>query len=363
MGIGFEMFKLRLGDAIADGVINSFSSAMQKHAADQAEQEEIAQQESNRLDMLKTMVFMVSYNMELERSGKKAIANALSQLYDEEISLFSIEDQIDDAYSQIKDTNPKTFFSGIVSITNDRYCAAIIYTYMLYMYTELIAKEAITPAHIYNMYLIKKYFLMQRSELAECYKALAGIVQKDTDDIADMFEKLTCEAAIESLKSENLSLTYEESNIQENVEIEDSEKQIEAFYYQAISEAGENMDDFKKHVNLADKRPDMIAKAVKTYAKDCIGENAILIFDNTWTLNCKNGFVLTNKNIYIGSGGKLKQCIPLADIKFIDATVKFTSNKLTINTTEVETEQILKGTIALYNLLQNIIPLAMKVEN
>ena len=313
MGIGFEMFKLRLGDAIADGVINSFSSAMQKHAADQAEQEEIAQQESNRLDMLKTMVFMVSYNMELERSGKKAIANALSQLYDEEISLFSIEDQIDDAYSQIKGTNPKTFFSGIVSITNDRYCAAIIYTYMLYMYTELIAKEAITPAHIYNMYLIKKYFLMQRSELAECYKALAGIVQKDTDDIADMFEKLTCEAAIESLKSENLSLTYEESNIQENVEIEDSEKQIEAFYYQAISEAGENMDDFKKHVNLADKRPDMIAKAVKTYAKDCIGENAILIFDNTWTLNCKNGFVLTNKNIYIGSGGKLKQCIPLAD--------------------------------------------------
>ena len=77
MGIGFEMFKLRLGDAIADGVINSFASAMQKHAADQAEQEEIAQQESNRLDMLKTMVFMVSYNMELERSSKKAIASAL----------------------------------------------------------------------------------------------------------------------------------------------------------------------------------------------------------------------------------------------------------------------------------------------
>ena len=315
--------------------------------------------------MLKTLVFMVGNNIALDRSIKKSIASVLSTIYDEKISLFAIEEQIDSAYSKLKGENLKQFFSEISAINTDREQTCFMYVVIMLLYMQLSDENVVLPVHTYNLALIKKFFAISRSELAQCYSALGEKLEKDTDDIADVFEKLTSAASIKEIESENPTLVYEEDKerLPAPSICDNPREEITKLYYQSMSESGSAGDDFKKHVCLAEQNPDFIKKVLNLYAKDCTGEDAILVFDNTFTRNCKNGLFLTNKNIYIGARGKLKEKIPLSDVKFIDVQASALINKVKINTAEIESEQLLKhGTIAFGNLLQKIIPLAMQIE-
>lgn len=370
MGLGFDIFKARVGYDLAGGLMDSLSSAIEKNAAETAAKAKVAKEAQNRRDMLKTLVFMTGNNTALGRTEKKFIAELLSRMYDEDISLFSIEDKIDDAYEKIQNEGPRKFFNGISAIKSDREQIVLIYTCILILYTDLANSQNILPAHAYNVALIKYFFGVTRSELVKCYSAVANFYEKDMDDIADLFESLTSEEAIKAIEEANPTFAFEEEKEaepevqpqeEESETCENPRDEITSLYYQAIKEAGSEADNFKAHVLLADTSPEQLMKIVNLYARDCVGEDAILIFDNTWTKNFKNGFLLTNKNIYIGSSGKLLAKIPLDDIKFLDAPQK--SNKLVINTTDIDCLQIFQeGTTSLANYLLKIIPLAMEIE-
>lgn len=386
MGIGFDMFKAsmgaRIGDAIADGFINAFIAKPENTRLDSVESENTETwritnylnfQEKNieQENILRIFVFMLAKNVNLGRELKKYIAGLLSDLYHKKISLFSIEEQLDSLCLECNENSPIVFFEPIEDIRYDSDFTIGIYLIVLNIFAMLITEEKLMPAHIYNLYLIRKYFLMDRSKLNECYTLLSEAFQQDVDDVADMFEQFSNEDAIESLKENDPSLNYEDIDVIESctqqktiavVEVvEDYMEQIQDIYYQ-IGNNAKYADDFYKRVCLADKRPDMIDRAVQTYARNCIGENAILIFDDTLSLNCKSGFLLTNKAIYVGLSGKLVKYIPLADVTFLDAKIGFLTNELIINDTKIQTEQISGGTVALCDLLEKIIPLAMKVK-
>lgn len=110
MGIGFDIFKANIGWNLADSVMGSISNAIEKNAQENAEREKIEKEALNKSDMLKTLVFMIGNNITLDRSGKKEIASILSKIYETNISLFSIEEEIDSVYSELKSKNIKVFF-------------------------------------------------------------------------------------------------------------------------------------------------------------------------------------------------------------------------------------------------------------
>ena len=376
MGFGFEIFKGKIGAALADSVIDGVAQAVESNAIAQAQAAQAEKEKSDRQDMLKTLIFMVSYNMNLERSGKKAIAGALSRFYDEDISLFSIEDQIDAAYTELAGKNPKDFFNRIAAINDDRAHAILMYTYILYLYTELASENSVTPAHVYNVYLIKKYFAMNRAELAECYKALGALVEQSTDDVAELFEPLTGEEAIRLLKEQNPALIYE-GEIKAIPEMDISQqkqtifetdpnaeklKEIETLYYEAVHSVGDT--NFATRVILPDLQPAVVHMAVATYAKDCAGENAVLLYADDINCEGKSGFLLTNKKFYFYAGTvwEKPKSIPLKTIISMECRAK--KQEFVINGMKIIVPYLQKPapTEALFNLLQKIIPLAMEIE-
>ena len=365
------MFKMRIGDAIADTLIDSVSSAIQESSEEAEAAAAIRKSESNRHDTLKSIVFMLTHNIGIDRTIKKQIAKLFSEVEQEQISLFSIEDKIDTAYKLLSENSPENFFIDIDSIFCNRVTAMQIYMYICFVYMRLNSEDAILPAHIHNFYLIKKNFRFSRAELAECYGVLAKMAESDTDDMANLFEELTSEENIAKIESENPALVYIEpeeddvadeeatvANISENP-LED----IKALYSQCLTAAADDSNEVKKHLFLADSNPDFVMKAVKLYAKDCVGEEAIFVYDDTFMKSCKDGFLLTNKNLFIGSSGKLSAKIPLSEINFIDVSVSTFIYKIKVNSAEISSAQILKnGTIALANLLKEAIPLAMQIK-
>lgn len=370
MGIGWDIFKANIGYNVADGVMNSISNAIANNAAEQEREAKIKKALSDKRDMLKTLVFMVGNNIDLDRDGKKMIAATLSSIYGENVSLFSIEDKIDAYYERIKSEDPKKFFSSISAINTDREQTCMMYVVVLLMYMALSEEAMALPVHAHNLSLIKKFFAIGRSELSKCYAALADKLEKDTDDVADVFEELTSEESIKAIEEANPLLVYKDKVeeeppqpeiINEPETCDNPREEIERLYYEALKEAGAVGNDFRDHVYLADLNPYYVSKAVNLYAKDCVGEDALLVFDNTWTKCFKNGMLLTDKNIYIGNNGKLKVKISLKDVKFIDANTS--ECKIIINTSELMTNQIVTdGTVALANFLIKIIPLALKIE-
>ena len=381
MGVGFDFFKATIGHNLANGVMDSLSEAIANNAAENSAREEAKKANSYKNDLLKTLVFMPGNNTVLERSAKKTIAEYLSGVCEESVSLFSIEDKIDLAYEKINADGPRKFFSEIRAINSDREQVVAIYTCVLILYEELANSEKVLPAHIYNMALIKHFFALTRKELTECYDAVAKANEADIDDIADLFESMTSEEAIKAIEAANPTLVYTEDEAEDEDEIEDEEpeveeeppqetsepdvcanprEEIERLYYEALKEAGTAGKDFKDKVCLADSNPYFVSKAVNLYAKDCVGEDALLVFDNTWTKNFKNGFLLTNKNLYIGQGGRLKAKIALEQIKFIDMPAN--DYKIVVNTTDFPANMILpEGATALANYLVKVIPLAMQI--
>lgn len=360
MGIVGDFFKARIGYELAGGVMDSISNALEKNAAESAAREKAAKEASDRNDMLRTLVFMLGNNIALDRSGKKTIVAVLSNIYDENISLFSIEDKIDAAYSEIKSVSPKNFFSSIAAINSDRGQTCLMYTVMMFLYTQLSDEGMALPVHAYNLALIKKFFAISRNELAQCYEGLGNKLEKDIDDIADIFEELTSEETIKAIEAENPTLVYEEP-AQElpapAVALENPKEAIEKLYYVSIQKA--NNDEFAQRFILADSNPQKIITAVKTFAKNCAGENALLMYDDSAFGNGKVGMLLTNKKLYVCNSFEKPVEIDLSAVSAISASAK----TITVNNVKIDSGMINKeSTVLLADFLQKAIPLAMKVE-
>ena len=153
MGIGWDVFKANVGWNLADSAMGAISDAIDKNAKEQEARAMAAKEQQDKNDMLKTLVFMVGNNIELDRTGKKAIAQTLSSIYEENISLFSIEDKIDASYSEMKNESPKQFFANIKAINSDREQVCLMYLVTMVLYMGLSDEKQALPH--YQKRLIK----------------------------------------------------------------------------------------------------------------------------------------------------------------------------------------------------------------
>ena len=362
MGIGWDVFKANVGWNLADSAMGAISDAIDKNAKEQEARAIAAKEQQDKNEMLKTLVFMVGNNIELDRTGKKAIAQTLSDIYGENISLFSIEDKIDASYSEIKNESPKQFFANIKSIKSDREQVCLMYLVVMVLYMGLSDEKLVLPAHVYNLSLIKQFFAVSRSELAQCYSAVSEKINKDVDDIADVFEELTSDESIKKIEAENPGLVYDDTKLLSENESLNPKEEVEKLYYSCIQDVNGD-EEFKKRFFLADENTKKVLAAVNAYAKNCKGEEILALYDDSSFGNGKVGFLLTNKKLYICNSFEKPQEIELASIKEINANPKKLNPFITVNEYQISTSMLnQKGTEIVCKFLQKSIPFAEQVK-
>ena len=362
MGIGWDVFKANVGWNLADSAMGAISDAIDKNAKEQEARAIAAKEQQDKNDMLKTLVFMVGNNIELNRTGKKAIAQTLSDIYDENISLFSIEDKIDASYSEIQNESPKQFFANIKSIKSDREQVCLMYLVVMVLYMGLSDEKLVLPAHVYNLSLIKQFFAVSRSELAQCYSAVSEKINKDVDDIADVFEELTSDESIKKIEAENPYLVYDDTKLLSENESLNPKEEVEKLYYSCIQDVNGD-EEFKKRFFLADENPKKVLAAVNAYAKNCKGEEILALYDDSAFGNGKVGFLLTNKKLYVCNTFEKPQEIELSKIEVISATTKKMNSFISVNNISIDTALCSEvGQSIVSTFLQKVIPLAKQIE-
>ena len=362
MGIGWDVFKANVGWNLADSAMGAISDAIDKNAKEQEARGMAAKEEQDKNDMLKSLVFMVGNNIELDRTGKKAIAQTLSDIYGENISLFSIEDKIDASYSEMKNESPKQFFANIKSIKSDREQVCLMYLVVMVLYMGLSDEKLVLPAHVYNLSLIKQFFAVSRSELAQCYSAVSEKINKDVDDIADVFEELTSDESIKKIEAENPDLVYDDTKLLSENESLNPKEEVEKLYYSCIQDMNGD-EEFKKRFFLADENPKKVLAAVNAYAKNCKGEEILALYDDSAFGNGKVGFLLTNKMLYVCNTLEKPQEIELSKIEVISATPKKMNSFISVNNIRIDTALCSEvGQSIVSTFLQKVIPLAKQIE-
>lgn len=362
MGIGWDVFKANVGWNLADSAMGAISDAIDKNAKEQEARAIAAKEQQDKNDMLKTLVFMVGNNIELDRTGKKAIAQTLSDIYNENISLFSIEDKIDASYSEIQNESPKQFFANIKSIQSDREQVCLMYLVVMVLYMGLSDEKLVLPAHVYNLSLIKQFFEVSRSELAQCYSAVSEKINKDVDDIADVFEELTSDESIKKIEAENPGLVYDDTKLLSENESLNPKEEVEKLYYSCIQDVNGD-EEFKKRFFLADENPKKVLAAVNAYAKNCKGEEILALYDDSAFGNGKVGFLLTNKKLYVCNTFEKPQEIELSKIEVISATTKKMNSFISVNNISIDTALCSEvGQSIVSTFLQKVIPLAKQIE-
>ena len=362
MGIGWDVFKANVGWNLANSAMGAISDAIDKNAKEQEARAIAAKEQQDKNDMLKTLVFMVGNNIELNRTGKKAIAQTLSDIYGENISLFSIEDKIDASYSEIKNESPKQFFANIKSIKSDREQVCLMYLVVMVLYMGLSDEKLVLPAHVYNLSLIKQFFAVSRSELAQCYSAVSEKINKDVDDIADVFEELTSDESIKKIEAENPYLVYDDTKLLSENESLNPKEEVEKLYYSCIQDVNGD-EEFKKRFFLADENPKKVLAAVNAYAKNCKGEEILALYDDSAFGNGKVGFLLTNKKLYVCNTFEKPQEIELSKIEVISATTKKMNSFISVNNISIDTALCSEvGQSIVSTFLQKVIPLAKQIE-
>lgn len=114
---------------------------------------------------------------------------------------------------------------------------------------------------------------------------------------------------------------------------------------------------------LADEAPEKILAAKESFAKNCKDDIPLLMYDETLRKNGTQGFLLTNKKLYIGNAYEEPAEIDLSEIHTVESQAKILSSFITINGIKFETSTLLKKQLPLMtDFLQKAIPLAMKVE-
>nr|WP_318718929.1 hypothetical protein [uncultured Treponema sp.] len=362
MGIGWDVFKANVGWNLADSAMGAISDAIDKNAKEQEARAIAAKEQQDKNDMLKTLVFMVGNNIELDRTGKKAIAQTLSDIYGENISLFSIEDKIDASYSEMKNESPKQFFANIKAIKSDREQVCLMYLVVMVLYMGLSDEKLVLPAHVYNLSLIKQFFAVSRNELAQCYSAVSEKINKDVDDIADVFEELTSEESIKKIEAENPYLVYDDTKLLSENESLNPKEEVEKLYYSCIQDLNGD-EEFKKRFFLADENPKKVLAAVNAYAKNCKGEEILALYDDSAFGNGKVGFLLTNKKLYVCNTLEKPQEIELSKIEVISATPKKMNSFISVNNIRIDTALCSEvGQSIVSTFLQKVIPLAKQIE-
>lgn len=165
---------------------------------------------TDKSDTLKSLIFVAGYKEDLSREDKKLIVKVM-KCVDENFSLFSDEEKIDQIFNSLKGVNVKTFFENILSlrIDRDKIISFFILDLMLLIY--LADQGTCTAQNKYNLYLVKKHFNFSRSELVKCYQQLGDLQNADIDDTAEAVESLIGEEAIADLVRDNPYLIGERS--------------------------------------------------------------------------------------------------------------------------------------------------------
>lgn len=363
MGIGFDVFKANIGWSLADSLMGSVSNAIEKNAAENAARAQAEKEQADKNDMLKTLVFMVGNNIALDRAGKKSIASVLSTVYDENISLFSIEDKIDAAYSELKSENLKQFFSEIAAINTDREQTCFMYVVIMILYIQLSDEKLALPVHAYNLSLIKKFFAINRSELSQCYTALGEKLGKDIDDVADVFEELTSEESIKKIEAENPTLVHDDQKpaLPERSVTESPKDKVEECYKSSVHGTAAELSEI---FFLADTNPKKVLAAVNAYAKNCKGEEILALYDDSVFGNGKVGFLLSNKKLYVCNSFEKPQEIELASVDVVSEIPE--TFLINVSGVKISTQMAFsinksyKGLLC--DFLKKAIPLAMQVE-
>lgn len=312
-----------------------------------------AVEQKDKLDVLKSLTFVVSYKSTLSKEYKKEIVNVM-QIMDESISLFTYEPEIDSVYQSLQSLpNAEAFFKDVLAFRFDREKIEFMYMFVLILTRLLNQKDMFTPQQLYNLSLMKKQFNFTRQELGHCYHGLAQVLNSDTDDIAEELETITGDEAISHLLEAYPDLIEIDKN-DEMLYLEkypslnkDSFESIKELYTKAIQEANDK--DFSKAVKLVKDDKIRIQNAINEYAKNAINEIPILFYDSTILSNGKAGLVLTNKNVYIGEI-MTHESIPLRNIvrigckksSFSINDIESTGVNLTITTAPIFVELLEK---------------------
>ncbi len=358
MGIGFDVFKANVGWNLANGFMEGISNALEQNAAENAARAQAEKVQSDKDDMLKTLVFMVGNNIALDRNGKKEIASILSEIYKETISLFSIEDKINTIYSDLQSKNTKQFFANIAAINTDREHICYMYVVVLLLYSVLSNDGKALPVHAYNLSLIKRFFAINHAELVECYSALGKMLEQDVDNIADLFEELTSEETIRAIEESNPILVHEEK-LPDPVTCENPKDEIKNIFNSLIEKTNDGFSNFV----LADSNPNKVIVAVKTYAKNCKGEEAIALYDDSAFGNGKVGFLLTNKKLYFCNSFEKPNEIELSAINSIVAVTNTKHPFINVNDFKIETDMASSfGAGLIGEFLEKAIPFAIQIK-
>lgn len=333
-------------NAVADAVSGAIASAVER---------------KDKTDVLKTLVFVVSYKGTLNKEYKKEIVNVM-RILDDSISLFTYEPEIDAIYQSFQThLNAEVFFEDVLSTRFDREKIIFMYMYVLILARLLNQKNMFSPQQLYNLSLIKKQFNFSRNELGMCYHGLAQIVDSDIDSIAEELETITGDEAILHLLEAYPDLIELDKDA-ETLYLErypqlkkETFEAIKTLYMETVQKANDK--DFSKAIKLSVDDKDRIKNAINEYAQDAINEIPILFYDSTILSNGKTGLVVTDKNVYIGEFMN-HQRIPLRNIiNIIPKKGAFSINdnslsgvNLTISTSPLFVE-FLKRTIGL--LIEN----------
>lgn len=336
---------ISIGNAVTDAVSGAINSAVQN---------------KDKTDVLKSLVFVVSYKGALNKEYKKEIVNVM-KIMDESISLFTYEPEIDAVYKTFQThLNAEAFFEDVLSTRFDREKIIFMYMYVLILVRILNQKNMFSPQQLYNLSLIKKQFNFSRNELGMCYSGLAQLVDSDTDDIAEELETITGDEAITHLLKtypdlieldKDAETLYLERYPELNKEVFEK---IKCLYVDSVRKS--NDVDFSSAVNLVVNDKFRIQNAINKYAKNAINEIPILFYDSSLLSNGKTGLVLTDKNVYIGEVLN-HHTVPLRNIvRIISKEDTFSINDITLSGVSFN-----NATSQLFtDLLKNIIKLLIE---
>lgn len=300
-------------------------------------------EKKDRQDLLKTLVFVTSYKATLTRDLKKHIVTIM-KIIDEDISVFSCEPEIDGIYRDLQKMTSAAFFKEVLSTRILREKIMQMYIYVLFLVSRLNGDKTLSPQQLYNLSLIKKQFQFSRQELGQCYSALAKLTETDTDDIAEELEMLTGESAMRQLMKDYPDLVEGDAvpHIGQDAESaglsEETLQAIESLYHESVQRVSEK--DYETRLVLGQQRPQLLQKAINTYANEAAKEMPLVQFDESLMNNGQAGILLTNKKIYLKDTFEFA-AIPIRNI----VTVEATGTTIKVNTVSLQLISISKKAV------------------
>lgn len=297
------------------------------------------------IDMeIKILTFLFGRRKQITENEKELI-NSMTKADNYDIDVKEKIHQAHQKISRLK--NSKDFFvnNGFEKIDNDTRLILFVISFtsifgIFEKNCEEFDIENICPQYIYNLYLIQKYLGITYKDKMQCFKAL-GEREGETlsqDEFLNLYDSLVSDKIISKI-TQIYPEVLDGYPLDFKIDLEDAFKNIK-----------KKLGKKSELVCLAYKSTEKLAQTVRSYAKNATtDEKPILIFDNSISENCKNGFLLTDKHIYAKNSLSFRNiCINLSEVN----DITYTSLSLLFNTKKVETEQIgIAGTKILFEFI------------